>query len=365
MGKSIVVGSLLACLVGCGGGIDSAGTGEPAAVTPAEQGVYAGPTSAPETVAEGVGRPTALVTTKDRVLFTTATTTLRGETVAAGALFAADQVNGPALLLAVDRQGASFEALATDGATAFVATSDGRVLAVPAAGGEVVVLATLAAGDAAVALSSSATHVYYATKSGDIARVGKQGGVVEPLATLAGAVHALVAGDAGVHVAAAASDDRPAGILHVGLDGAVTSVAAGAEPCALVRDGADLLWTSAGSPSGTNTTQSTSAARGEVHRLALGSTSPAVTVTAGAFEACSLAASGAALYFAGTAPGASSVRAGGAAPAGFGLLRAPASGGETVALPKASRVLRGPSAVAVTAAHVYWLTESGVLRLRK
>jgi hypothetical protein len=46
-------------------------------------------------------------------------------------------------------------------------------------------------------------------------------------------------------------------------------------------------------------------------------------------------------------------------------MRAPIGGGEPVAIAQASRALAQPGAVAVDASHVYWLTESAVLRLKK
>ena len=49
--------------------------------------------------------------TTDRVAFTTHSTTIGGEHANAGALYVADKVVGPALLVMVDRRGASFDAL--------------------------------------------------------------------------------------------------------------------------------------------------------------------------------------------------------------------------------------------------------------
>ena len=50
---------------------------------------------------------------------------------------------------------------------------------------------------------------------------------------------------------------------------------------------------------------------------------------------------------------------------GLGLMRAPIAGGEPVAVAQASRALTQPGAVAVDATHVYWLTDTAVLRLHK
>jgi hypothetical protein len=90
------------------------------------------------------------------------------------------------------------------------------------------------------------------------------------------------------------------------------------------------------------------------------------TVASGAFSACAIAADHDSLYFATTIPNALPVKAGGGdSSPGLGLMRAPIAGGEPVAIAEASRALAQPGAVAVDATHVYWLTESAVLRLKK
>jgi hypothetical protein len=92
------------------------------------------------------------------------------------------------------------------------------------------------------------------------------------------------------------------------------------------------------------------------------------TVASGSFTACAIAADKDSLFFATTVPNALPVKSGDATSApssGLGLMRAPIAGGEPVAVAQASRALAQPGAVAVDASHVYWLTESAVLRLRK
>jgi len=361
MGKHVVFGGLLAFLAACGGSVDdAAGTRDPvaAAPRPAEQGIYqpAVP-GGPDRVAEGLGSPSALAMTDDRVIFTTRSTTIGGERVEAGALFVADKRVGPALMLAVDRQGASFDALAADGTTAFVATSDARLVSVPVAGGATKVVASLDAP--AVALAESGDYVYFATNAGALARVAKKGGEVEPLATLTGAIRGLQADDAAVYVATGASEESAAGIVRVALDGTVKVLTSGAEPCAMIRDRRSLYWTSLGAGA---------VAKGEVLHLSLDG-GPVATVASGAFSACAIAADKDSLYFATALPNALPVKAGGsgaAVPArGLGLMRAPIAGGEPVAVALASRALTQPGAVAVDRTHVYWLTETAVLRLRK
>jgi hypothetical protein len=366
MGKRIGFGGLLVILSACGGSVDrTPATSDPVAAPPrdGEQGLYL-PTKAggPDHVADGVGTPSAIAMTADRVVFTTHDTMVGGERVAAGALFVADKRVGPALLLGIDHQGASFDALTTDGTTAFVATSDARLLGAPVAGGATTTLATLDAP--AVALATSGTHVYFATNAGALARVAKSGGAVEQLATIAGAIRGLEADDVAVYVATGAAAGAPAGIVRVPLAGGATTVlSSGNEPCAMIRNGRSLFWTSLAAMTDTTTKLD----KGEVLRLSLDG-GPVATVASGAFAACAIAADEDSLYFATTLPSALPARSGGtnAAPSsGLGLMRAPIAGGQPVAIAAASKALAQPGAVAVDASHVYWLTESAVLRLAK
>lgn len=366
MGKRIVFGGMLAFLGACGGHIDGDGvTTEPLPTTPpeGEQGLYQ-PAKAggPDRVAADVGSPSAIVMTADRVVFTTHRTRLSGELVEAGALFVADKRVGPAQMLSIDRQGASYDALATDGASAFVATSDARLLSVPVAGGTTVTLAALDAP--AVAVTTSGDYVYYATDAGALGRVAKKGGAAEPLATITGDIRGLDADGAAVYVATGAAEETPAGIVRVPLDGTEVKVlASGSEPCAMIRDGRRLFWTSLGAASADPKTL----AKGEVRRLSLDG-GDVTTVASGSFSACAIAADRDSLYFATTVPSTLPVKAGGTTGgtnSGLGLMRAPIGGGEPVAISQASHALAQPGAVAVDDTHVYWLTESAVLRLKK
>jgi hypothetical protein len=358
MGKRVCFGGLLILLAACGGNIDTASTRAdlPAAQTGGgDQGLYL-PTEAsgPDHVAEDVGTPSAIAMTEDRVVFTTRTTMVAGELVAAGGLFVADKRVGPALMLAVDRQGASFDALATDGTTAFVSTSDGRLTATPVGGGDTKILATVAGP--AVALTTSGKYMYFATNEGALARVEKTGGAVEPLATITGAIRGLEADDVAVYVATGAAEETPAGIVRVPVGGgAVTVLTSGGEPCAMIRDGRTLFWTSV------------APAKGEVLRLSLDG-GPVATVASGAFSACAIASDKDSLYFATTVTNALPVKAGGTSgrsSMGLGLLRAPIAGGVPVAVAQAARALAQPGTIAVDTSHVYWLTDSAVLRAKK
>ncbi len=361
----IVFGGLLAFLAACGGGVDTTSTSDPVVLPqrPADQGVYAPPAATgPEHVADGLGAPSAIAMTNDAVLFTTRSTMLGGELVAAGGLFVANKRVGKSLMLAVDHQGATYEALATDGTTAFIATSDARILAIPVVGGNVAVVATLPGN--AVAITTNGDYVYFATDAGALARVTKAGGAVEPLATLTGAVRGLQADDAAVYVATGPGEETAAGIVRVAIDGKVTTLASSAEPCAMIRDGRSLYWTNLAAA-----TTTSAQGKGEILRLALDSGAAAATVASGAFSACAIAADHESLYFATTLPNALPVKANGGggskAMSGLGLMRAPIAGGEPVAVAQASRALAQPGAVAVDATHLYWLTETAVLRLHK
>ena len=365
MGNRVVFGGLVMILAACGGQIDGDAASSDSVPLPERErapGLYFAPTGGPEHIADGLGAPTAIAMTDERVVFTTRTVTIGGERVAAGALYVADKHVGPALVLAVDRQGASFDALATDGTTAFVATGDARVLGIPVAGGAAKTIATLAS--AAVALVSSGDYVYFATKAGALGRVAKKGGELEPLATITGAIRGLQADDAAVYVATGAAEETPAGIVRVPIDGsALTVLTSGAEPCAMIRDARRLFWTSV-TPQGAGSTQKPM--KGEVLRLSLDG-GEVKTVASGAFAACAIAADTESLYFATTIPDALGVRSGGtsSSAASLGLMRAPIAGGEPVAIAQASHALAQPGAIAVDGSHVYWLTETAVLRTRK
>jgi hypothetical protein len=361
--KRVVLGGLVMVLAACGGSVGDQGSGDPVPLPrrDGDQGLYYAPKAGgPEHVADALGNPTALAMTNDRVVFTTRNTTIDGAPVAAGALYVANKVVGPALMIMVDRRGASFDALATDGATAFVATSDARILAAPVAGGASVTVAELDAP--ATALAVFGDYVYFATNAGALSRIPKKGGDAEPLATITSAIHGLEADDSAVYVALGVSEETPAGIVRVPVDGSkMTVLTSNGEPCAMIRDDRRLFWTSLG-PASTDTSEKP--AKGEVLRLSLDG-GDIMTVASGAFSACAIAADKSSLYFATTVPGALSVKSGGTTGSALGLMRAPIGGGDPVPIAQASGVLARPGAVAVDATHVYWLTQTSVLRLAK
>lgn len=367
MGHRFVLGSLVALLAACGGHVEpttESGDSPPLSSQEGEPGLYLSTNpGGPEHVADGLGTPTALAMANERVVFTTRTTTLSGERVEAGALYVADKRVGPALVLAVDRRGASFDALAADLTTAFVATSDGRLVSVALAGGEMKTLAVLSTPAVVVAVAGN--HVYFATDAGALGRLAKAGGEVEVLATITGAIRGLEVDDAAVYVATGPGEEVPAGIVRVPLDGTKVHVlTSGGEPCAMIRDGRRLFWTTLPAR---ETPEPSTPTTGEVLRLSLDGGDVA-TVASGAFTACAIASDEQNLYFATRLPSAESVASTGgrdAPAANLGIMRAPIAGGEPVAIAAAAHVLVQPGAVAVDGSHVYWLTETAVLRLRK
>lgn len=344
----------LAFFAACGGSVDptpsesgvvrtTPAEGDPGAPTVGTAPIP--PPSGLEHVADNVGAPAAIALTKEMVVFITRKTTLDDKLVDAGGLFVADKRVGRAMMTGLDRQGATYEALATDGITAFVATSDARIVAVSVMGGDARLVGTLPA--AATALTVSANHVYFATELGDIGRVLKSGGEPEALGAVETNVRGLEVDEQAVYVATA----ERAGITRIALDSehGTKVLADSSEACAMVRDGKHLFWTSND--------------KGAVLRLALDGGEVA-TVATGSFSACALAADDKNLWFATTAAGMLPAKNAGAE-AGLGLMRAPIAGGTPISVSAAARALPNPGAVAVDAAHVYWLTSTSVLRLRK
>ena len=335
---------LCLALVACGGqtvDMDSAhlafGSTDPLpAVTPAA--------ARPEPVANGVGTPSAIVLDGTRVVFTTRATELEGRLVAAGGLFVADKRVGPALLIGLDRQGATYIGLATDGATAFVATSDARIVAFPLAGGAETEIATLPA--AAIQVVVAGDYVYVAYETGGLWRIPKAGGAPEALGFLSPAIRGLVAD--GKSVVVATADGTLSRVDDAGVKPLAT---APGQPCAVARDADRLYWTASDAKN-----------QSAILRVGLAG-GEATTIASGTFAACALAADAKNLYFVTTLPDALAVRSSGAA--GLGLMSAPIGGGTAVAVAQSTHALAQPGAVAVDETHLYWLTASSVMRLAK
>lgn len=349
----VLVSVLVACavsLAACGGRAeppDEASTELPP--REAEEIPRGLPTYAPEQVAD-VGTPSALALDGDLVVFTTRETRVSGALVPVGALFLADKRVPPALMISIDKRGATYDALATDGTSAYVATSDGRIVKVSLAGGEEILVTTLDAP--AVSIATSGDHVYFARESGEVSRVLKSGGTPEALAKVAGSVRSVTADDASVYVTSAAGG-ASGGIVRISLATreAKPLAATPGQPCAVVRDARRLFWTTAEAPT-----------KGSVLRVSVDGNDLA-TVATGSFAACALAADDTNLYFATTAG--MPVRSSGGAAAGLGVMRAPVAGGDAVRIGQAAGALTEPGSLAVDATHLYWLTSSGVMRLRK
>lgn len=362
--------SMVLLLAACGGqvaepspnaqGASSSSASESPSGDAPSVGAPAPAAKGPESVAADVGVPSALALSSTSAVFTTRSTIIGGELVEAGALFVADKRVGPALMISVDRQGATYDALAIDEKDAFVGTSDGRLLRVPLMGGEATTVADIEASP--VALSVADDYVYFARETGEVGRVAKSGGAPETLTTVEGAVRGVEADASAVYVATGPTEAKPAagGIVRVGLDThAPELLASSGEPCALIRDGEHLFWTSR------PVAVDAPAMKGEVRKLSLDGNAVA-TVAAGTFTACAIASDDQNLWFATTAPAAAfPVRSTDGNTAGSGLMRAPIAGGEPVAVDGAGSALAQPGAVAVDATHVYWLTDKAVLRLAK
>lgn len=360
MGKQVVVAVLFAAVAACGGGIDPTGSNDSAPLPERTSSPSSPrPTSpaSPERVADGFGEPSALALAGESVLVTSRSATLGRERVEAGALYVVDKRGGTPLLLSIDRQGASFDALASDGETAYVATSDSRILRVPVLGGETSTLAVLDAP--AAHITTGGSYVYIASESGALARIAKNGGALEPIGTVKGSVRGLeVDGDA-VYVALGAGGEAAAGIVRVAMGGTIKPLTSGREPCAMTRAGRSLYWTSVEEQA-----NASAVATSEVLRVSLDGGTPAA-VTKGTFRACALAVDSNSLYFATSAANGLPVRGDGTH-TNVGLMRAPLTGGgEPVVLTEGVKALTRPGAVAVDATHLYWLTETAVLRLRK
>lgn len=332
----------VALLVACGGLVDQ-GNGPPGegdVGTPERAGsVTPQPTTetaaTPDVVAADVGTPSGIAVTDDRVYFTTRTTMSNGVMNDAGALFAVFKRPGSkALLLSTDRVSAHYEALALDATHAYVATNDGRLFRVPLDGGRDEPIADLSAP--AVSIAVDATNVVFATSAGVVERVAKDGtGAIEAVATVAGRPRAVIVDDDGaIYVATSVTEGEGGSIVKISGAGEPSVLTtSGASPCAMVRDG-DRLYFSAASA---------------VHRLSL-TGGPPTTITAGSFAACAIAADKDDLFFSTGA---------------IGLMRAPATGGESKPIAAAKRALTTPGAVAVDASHVYWLDSTSVLRVAK
>lgn len=338
-----MIGTGVALLVACGGLVDEGTSGTADIGTPerAAAGTVAPPSpkaetvAAPDVVAADVGVPSAIALTADRVYFTTRTTLQHGIMNDAGALFAVWKRPGSKpLLLSTDPKSAHYEALALDATHAYVATSDARLFRIPLDGGDPDAIADLSAP--AVSMTVDDTHVVFATSAGVIERAPKDGtGAIEPIATVAGRPRAVSVDDTGsVYVATSVTEGEGGSIVKIAGAGEPSVLTTSASsPCAMVRDG-DRLYFSAASA---------------VHRLAL-SGGPPTTVTAGSFAACAIAADKDDLFFAtGT----------------LGLMRAPATGGESTPIAAAKRAVATPGAVALDASHVYFLDGASVLRAAK
>ena len=128
---------LVLSFVACGGRAESTGPSQDVGTTLPERGTEEVAVQAPKTPEQiaDVGVPSALALQGDFAVFTTRKTRVGGELVDVGALFVVDKRVPPALMIALDKRGATFDALTTDMGNAYVSTSDGRIVSVSLAGG--------------------------------------------------------------------------------------------------------------------------------------------------------------------------------------------------------------------------------------
>lgn len=330
--------------VACNGQVDAAGSPEPAGTGIATAAAL------PEVVMEGVGEPSAVVVSGEDIVVATRATRVGRERVEAGALFVRTTHAPDPKMLTLDARGASFGALAVDEGTAFVAASDGRILAEPLSGGAHRTLATL--GTPATALVAVAPYVLAAQSDGTLVRIDTRTGEVSAVAEFPHGIHALARRDASVVVAAATGTGGA--IAEVAADGTVTTLTTLADaPCALSADARKVAWTTAAGAG---------APHGRLALLERGASTPRTVTEVDAF-ACAVAGSGDDLFFA-TAhdvpAGATLVRTLGAS-----LMRASAAGGAPSPVTSAGAPRVHPGALTATDAFVYWLTSDAVVRLAK
>ncbi len=333
---------------GCGGRVDDS-HGErlpapalpaaPAPRTPAPSPTPPG-VSAPETIADGVGEPSALAVVGTLAVFTTRSTILEGARVETGGLFVRDTRVGPALMIAVDARGARYDTLSIDvdasGPRAVVSTSDGRLLAISLRGGEPETLAALTLPVVATAVASGS--VYFADEKGGLHRVATHGGVVEDLGTVEGGVRGLVVDGEALFVATASSAGGTITRVSLSSEGSVVLTPSDGAPCAMAKGGSRLFWTSVRDAE--SAVLGISLAGGEAQAVATGS-----------FGACGIVADGTELYF--TVADENGEEG--------GLMRALVGGGEAVRVSRAPGALTSAGTVAADAKHVYWLTRTAVL----
>jgi hypothetical protein len=289
-------------------------------------------------IAEGLGAPSAIGLSPRDIVFTTRATMVSGELVEAGGLYVRDKLVGVPLLISLDGRGAAYESLAVDSDEAFVGTSDGRVIVMPLRGGTSRTIVEAESPLAAVTVSGMS--VYYATTKGNVFRAPRVGGKSVPIGTVSTAVRGIEVDGEAVYVAT-----TDAIVRFEKNDGHVVEGVAAGAPCAMVRAGRKLFWTS--QPS----TQPVSGASGAVLRLALDE-GDVQAVVVGAYGACAIVSDASSVYFATTRVDA-------------GLMRAPILGGTPEKVAGSLTALTKPGAVAVDATHVYWLTTTSVLRSKK
>lgn len=200
---------LFPVLLACGGNVQEPSGGE-------MPGGGLAPLSAKPEWLANASSPVALAAADGRVYVTTRTSAIQGEASANGSLLMLREPGVSPLMLAQDRFGAAFEAIAADTKAVHWSTSDGRILAIDTLGGEPRTLAQESGTIAALAID--AEHVYYTVTvdaASHVKRMTRDGSQVESLAEgLSGARGIAVAGRS-VYVTLAGSTATGGSVLRI------------------------------------------------------------------------------------------------------------------------------------------------------
>jgi DNA-binding beta-propeller fold protein YncE len=294
------------------------------------------PESAKPELVTSVWSPAKLAAAAGRVYVTTKESLILGEHSDSGSLFLLGQPGSEPMLLASDKFGSAFGALAADAEDVVWATADGRVLSIPARGG---VVKTLSENEGIIpSIALSDTHVYFASENNNksiLKRVVRSGGVSEVhLAGLARVRGIAVSGNA-LYLADQGSGANDGKIYRVERVSGIASVIAEgqSEPCgvALANGSRDVIWTNGG--------ESAQAAKSLAGFSAIAGSA-----------SCALTSDGELAFF--------GLRTGDA------VLKASIRTGSSSLWTQGANA-SGLGAMAVSSEHVYWLSGESILRARK
>jgi hypothetical protein len=331
----------------CGGSVDPA----PSANTSTSEGrseILEGGSAL--AVVRGLHGAHAVLAFDGRVYVSTKGSSLGGVTSDNGTIMSIDlggdgrgATEGKALQIALDRFGAGYEALATDGRDIIWSASDGRILAVSALGGEARTLRD--AGDPVVAIAADPGAVYFLSRGKDDARgalyrIARTTRETTKLLDLV-APQALTLSTREIFVASRGDGANTGIIQRVDLaTGTNATLATGqAAPCGLALADDRLVWTNAGA----------APMAGEVMGWFNGAVQP---LARGQMLPCAVTTDGSVAVW---APSAST-----RAP----LMRASLEGGVAKSLP-ADGVSFDRGSVSMSGEYIYWASGDAVFRARK